>query len=82
MADTKLLAAKAISAFPWLVLATSIDVTTFLATLPAPDFETAANPTQDWAVQADQFYPAGIEAPGSAWVVSAGTYRRLKAHRF
>ena len=65
--------------------ANQIDAPHFLKNLPAPDFNLVSDPKARWAVaaKAAEGSAAGsAAAAGTAYVVSAEVFKRLKAHRF
>lgn len=81
MTSNRLNQMRWIPAPPALVNTASPDVAHFLAGLPAPDFSNTPLPRSLWAVVASK--PDGTASvAGTAWVVSAEAFRRIRAHRF
>lgn len=68
-----------IAAFPYLIATLDTDVKAFLDGLPFPDFASVAETKALWAARATT---TGGTSPGSAYVVSAEAYKRVKAHRY
>ncbi len=68
-----------IAAFPYLIATLDAGVKTFLDALPFPDFATVEETQALWAARATE---QGGTTPGSAYVVSAEVYKRIKAHRY
>ena len=77
---------RLIAAPPAIVQTISADAFNFLNTLPVPDFSNTADVKALWAAAAnDQFEGSVFPSTGgtaSTWIVSAETYKRLKAFRF
>lgn len=77
--DKRLVQAKLIAAPPAYVVTEKLEVNAYLRGLSTPDFDTTADVKTLWAVGAGAAEGAGS---GSAYIVSAEVYRRLKAYRF
>lgn len=77
--SANLTAEEQIAAFPFLIETLDADVRTFLDGLPIPDFSITQHTDVLWATRARV---QGGTTPGSAYVVSSETYKRLKAHRY
>lgn len=73
---------RQIAAYPYLVTTVDEDAALFLQGLPTPDFSVADDTDIDWAIAATGAGATDETHPGSAFVVSQHTYRRLKAHRY
>lgn len=79
--------ARPIAGDPWIVQTVDPSLNAFLSGLPAPDFETVADTKALWATAADFADEGSILVGGgggtlSSYVVSAETYKRVKAYRY
>lgn len=81
MTSNRLNQMRWIPAPPALVSSTSPDVHAFLVGLPAPNFSNTPLPRGLWAVVAGHAEGTASVA-GTAWVVSAEAFRRIRAWRF
>lgn len=73
---------RQVAAYPYLVTTIDEDAALFLQGLPTPDFS-AKDPTDvDWALAVTGAAETDASHGTSAFLVSANTYRRLKAHRY
>jgi len=81
-AGANIIGSRQIAAFPFIIETLDENVALFLAGLPTPDFSTTLDTNVDWATQCIARYEGGSEGGGSAWVVSAQTFKRIKAHRY
>lgn len=74
--------AHAIAAHPFVIETDDNDVGVFLVSLPEPNFQNTADAKALWAARAENA-GQGTEIPeGSAYVVSAEAFKRIRAHRF
>lgn len=76
---------RQIAAYPYVVTTVDAAAIAFLKGLMVghPDFSDRIDTKVDWAVEATGGASVGGSlAPGSVYVVSAQTYKRLKAHRY
>ncbi len=73
---------KLIAAPPALISTADAEVAAYLAGLPAPDFDTTADWKTEWAVAAASPEGTEFDSSSTAWVVSAESYRRIRARRY
>lgn len=83
-ATGNVLKARPINTFPFIIHTVDADVMVFLEDLPAPDFNLVADAKALWATSASHAGEGSQydDGEGSAFIVSAETYKYVKTYRY